>query len=80
MKNNSNHNSGAYFYLQKKAMKIYMTLVVALVLAVSAVAQEAEGIEAVMRFMGVDSPENLDPAEVERLEDFRSRGSRPPGF
>lgn len=76
MKNNRNHNPGAYFYLQKKAMKIYMTLVVALVLAVSAVAQEAEGIEAVMRFMGVDSPENLDPAEVERLEDFLERPLR----
>lgn len=57
-------------------MKIYMTLVVALVLAVSAVAQEAEGIEAVMRFMGVDSPEDLDPAEVERLEDFLERPLR----
>ena len=56
--------------------KIFMTLVVALVLAVSAVAQEAEGIEAVMRFMGVDSPENFDPAEVERLEDFLERPLR----
>ena len=53
-----------------------MTLVAALVLAVSAVAQDVEGIEALMRFMGVDSPENLDPAEVERLEDFLERPLR----
>ena len=45
-------------------------------LAAVARAQEADGIEAVMRFMGVDSPQELDPAEVERLEDFLERPLR----
>ena len=57
-------------------MKIYMTLAAALVLGVAVNAQEADGIEEVMRFMGVDSPEDLDAAEVERLEDYLERPLR----
>ena len=47
-----------------------MVLLAALVLSAGAKAQEAEGIEAVMRLLGVDSPEEADAAEVERLEDL----------
>lgn len=53
--------------------KWFMALVAALVLGETARAQEAdemqtvgnmtEGIEVVMRFMGVDSPEELDATE-----------------
>ena len=57
-------------------MKICVILLAALVLGVAVNAQEADGIEAVMRFMGVDSPEDLDAAEVERLEDFLERPLR----
>ena len=57
-------------------MKIYMMLAAALVLGVAVNAQEADGIEEVMRFMGVDSPEDLDAAEVERLEDYLERPLR----
>ena len=66
--------------------KWFMALVAALVLGETARAQEAdemqtvgnmtEGIEVVMRFMGVDSPEELDATEVERLEDFLDRPLR----
>ena len=66
--------------------KWFMALVAALVLSETARAQEAEemltvgnmteGIEVVMRFMGVDSPEELHAAEVERLEDFLDRPLR----
>ena len=55
--------------------KIYIILA-ALVLATVVNAQEADGIEAVMRFMGVDSPQELDAAEVERMEDFLERPLR----
>ena len=51
-------------------------ILAALVLGVAVNAQEAEGLEAVMRFIGVDSPEDLDAAEVERLEDFLERPLR----
>ena len=51
-------------------------LAAALVLGVAVNAQEADGIEEVMRFMGVDSPEDLDAAEVERLEDYLERPLR----
>ena len=57
-------------------MKICVILLAALVLGVVVNAQETDGIEAVMRFMGVDSPEDLDAAEVERLEDFLERPLR----
>lgn len=53
-----------------------MMLAAALVLGVAVNAQEADGIEEVMRFMGVDSPEDLDAAEVERLEDYLERPLR----
>ena len=51
-------------------------LAAALVLGVAVNAQEADGIEEVMRFMGVDSPEDLDAADVERLEDYLERPLR----
>ena len=66
--------------------KWFVTVVAVLVLAEAAIAQEvepmrikgnmSEGVESVMRFMGVDSPEELDAAEVERLEDFLERPLR----
>ena len=66
--------------------KIYMALLAALVTVGNASAQAAGGIipegpvadrvDAVMRFMGVDSPEDLDAAEVERLEDYLERPLR----
>ena len=55
---------------------LWMAVVAALVLCVDMSAQEAEGIEAVMQFLGVDSPEELDAADVERLEDFLERPLR----
>ena len=66
--------------------KWFVTVVAVLVLAEAAIAQEvepmrikgnmSEGVESVMRFLGVDSPEELDAAEVERLEDFLERPLR----
>lgn len=56
--------------------KWIMAVVAAFVLSGSLYAQEPEGIEAVMRFLGVDSPEELDSSEVERLEDFLERPLR----
>ena len=66
--------------------KIYMALLAALLTVGNASAQAAGGIipegpvadrvDAVMRFMGVDSPEDLDAAEVERLEDYLERPLR----
>ena len=53
-----------------------MAVVAAFVAGVAMYAQEAGGIEAVMLFMGVDSPEELDAGEVERLEDFLDRPLR----
>lgn len=50
--------------------KRFMAALVALVLVGNLSAQEREVVDAVMRFIGVDSPEELDAAEVERLEDF----------
>ena len=56
--------------------KIFMMLVSAFALCGYMSAQEADGIEAVMEFLGVDSPEELDAADVERLEDFLERPLR----
>ena len=56
--------------------KIFMMLVSAFALCGYMSAQEADGIEAVMRFLGIDSPEELDASEVERLEDFLERPLR----
>ena len=63
-----------------------MALLAALLTVGNASAQAAGGIipegpvadrvDAVMRFMGVDSPEDLDAAEVERLEDYLERPLR----
>ena len=47
-----------------------MAVLAAFVMSGNLDAQEADGIEAVMRFLGVDSPEELDSSEVERMEDF----------
>ena len=61
----------------KKAMgKLIMAVLAAFVMSGNLAAQEADGIEAVMRFLGVDSPEELDASEVERLEDFLERPLR----
>ena len=53
-----------------------MAVLAAFVMSGNLAAQEADGIEAVMRFLGVDSPEELDSSEVERLEDFLERPLR----
>ena len=53
-----------------------MAVLAAFMLCGGLAAQEADGIEAVMRFLGVDSPEELDSSEVERLEDFLERPLR----
>ena len=53
-----------------------MAVLAAFVMSGNLAAQEADGIEAVMRFLGVDSPEELDASEVERLEDFLERPLR----
>ena len=61
----------------KKAMgKLIMAVLAAFVMSGNLAAQEADGIEAVMRFLGVDSPEELDSSEVERLDDFLERPLR----
>ena len=56
--------------------KWIMAVLAAFVMSGNLAAQEADGIEAVMRFLGVDSPEELDASEVERLEDFLERPLR----
>lgn len=56
--------------------KLIMAVLAAFMLCGGLAAQEADGIEAVMRFLGVDSPEELDSSEVERLEDFLERPLR----
>ena len=53
-----------------------MAVLAAFVMSGNLAAQEADGIDAVMRFLGVDSPEELDSSEVERLEDFLERPLR----
>ncbi len=53
-----------------------MAVLAAFVMSGNLAAQEADGIDAVMRFLGVDSPEELDASEVERLEDFLERPLR----
>ena len=70
-----NQKARRTFGSSRVGAKIYIILA-ALVLATVVNAQEADGIEAVMRFMGVDSPQELDAAEVERLEDFLERPLR----
>lgn len=56
--------------------KWIMAVLAAFVMSGNLAAQEADGIDAVMRFLGVDSPEELDSSEVERLEDFLERPLR----
>ena len=50
--------------------KCVLALVVAFMMCGKLAAQGEEGIETVMLFFGVDSPEELDVADVERMEDF----------
>ena len=47
-----------------------MTVVAAFVLGGAVKAQEIDGVEKVMRFLGAYSPEEVDESEVERLTDF----------
>ena len=58
------------FKIKTMVCRWYVALVFALFFGVGAYAQESEGIEEVMMVLGVDSPEEVDPEEVERMTDL----------
>ena len=48
----------------------FVAAVFAFLFGIIGYAQESDGIEEVMRVLGADSPEDIDPAELERMADF----------
>ena len=56
--------------------KRHVAMVLAFLLGVNVYAQESDGMEEVMSVLGADSPEGLDPDELERMADFMSHPLR----
>jgi hypothetical protein len=58
------------FITKKMVGRLYLTVLFVLLSALHSYAQVTDGIDEVMRVMGADSPEDVDPEEFERLYDF----------
>ena len=58
---------------EEKAMRRVGMIVLLILTGVVSSAQQLAEIEQIMRLEGVDSPEDLDPYDVERLEDLIRR-------
>ena len=70
MKTTSKSLSKCNFITKKMVERLCLVVVTVLVFGINAYAQETEGIDEVMRVLGADSPEEMDPDEFERLSDF----------
>ena len=75
-KTTSMSHPGCIFIIKKMVCKRYVSMVLAFLSGVNLCAQETDGVEEVMSVLGVDSPEGLDPAELERMADFMSHPLR----
>ena len=70
VKTTSKSLSKCNFITKKMVERLCLVVVTVLVFGINAYAQETEGIDEVMRVLGADSPEEMDPDEFERLSDF----------